>query len=106
MTLEELNKIETPFPMEIESHIESDKYGTYATGAYKYKGKIVVVAIEDGIYHLSVSSNHPLGYYELKDVRYTFLPNRIRVAQIFPPREEFVNVHEHCFHLWEIKEER
>jgi hypothetical protein len=24
------------------------------------------------------------------------------VAQVFPPREDFVNVHENCFHLWQL----
>lgn len=43
-----------------------------------------------------------MGYYELKELRYTFLPNRIEVAQIFPPREEFVNLAENCLHLYEI----
>lgn len=31
-----------------------------------------------------------------------FMPNDMHVAQIFPPREEFVNVHENCFHLYEM----
>lgn len=47
-------------------------------------------------------ANHTLGYYELKEIRYKFMPNNMHVAQIFPPREEFVNVHPNCFHLWEL----
>lgn len=52
--------------------------------------------------NLYKNGKQPLGYYQLKEIRYEFLPNDIHVAQIFPPREEFVNVHQNCFHLWEI----
>lgn len=48
-------------------------------------------------------ANHTLGYYELKEIRYKFMPDSMQVAQIFPPRKEFVNLHENCFHLYQIK---
>lgn len=106
MKFQELEKIRIPNNklkgITIVDHKESDKYGDYSTGVFRYKGKFVVVNIEDGKYHLSVSANHPIGYYELKEVRYAFLPNRIYAAQILPPREEFVNLHENCYHLWEV----
>ena len=54
----------------------------------------------DGIYQYP--ANHTLGYYELKEIRYKFMPNDMEVAQIFPPREEFINLHENCFHLYEL----
>lgn len=91
------------FPFSIKEDIRKDKYGVYSTGIFDYKGKFIVIAEEDGKWHLSVSSNHTLGYYELKEIRYMFMPNDMRVAQIFPPREEFVNIHQNCFHLWEIE---
>jgi hypothetical protein len=63
------------------------------------------VTIDGGKWHLSASTNHPIGYYELKEIRYEFLPNDIRAAQIFPPREQFVNVDENCYHLFEIDDD-
>lgn len=79
-----------------------DKYGKYYTGSFLYKGKDVFITIDNGKWHLSVSTNHPLGYNEMKELRYMFLPDSISVAQIFPPRGEFVNIHENCYHLWQL----
>lgn len=104
MTNQEYDKFRTDSPFFIETKIVEDEYGMYATGTYQYKGMTLIIAIEAGKWHLSVSAKFPLGYQQLKDVRYKFLPNDIQVAQIFPPREEFVNVHQNCWHLWEIKE--
>lgn len=107
MTKEELLKykedVPKNFPIHIKDHEVTDEYGVYCTGVFKYKGMSLIIAIEMGVWHLSVSAKFPLGYQQLKDVRYKFLPNNIQVAQIFPPRDEFVNVHECCWHLWEIK---
>ena len=106
MKPEELKKYRIPsppqFPFKIREEERSDEYGVYSTGVFRYKGKYIVVNNEDGLWHLSVSANHTLGYYELKEVRYMFMPNDMHVAQIFPPREEFVNLHENCFHLYEL----
>lgn len=110
MTQEELNKYKRPMPLAFrdlarlsEDHEVIDDYGVYQTGFFQYKGKDILVQIENGRWHLSVSANHTLGYYELKEIRYMFLPNGIHAAQIFPPREEFVNIHPNCFHLYEIE---
>lgn len=106
MTIEELNRYKQPyplyFPFKIRDEERQDKYGIYSTGFFKYKGKSIIINNEAGLWHLSVSANHNLGYYELKEIRYMFMPNDMHVAQIFPPREEFVNVHENCFHLYEL----
>lgn len=106
MTREELNKYRRPtppqFPFKIREEERTDEYGVYSTGVFDYKGKVIVVNNEEGLWHLSVTAKHTLGYYELKEVRYKFMPNSMQVAQIFPPREEFVNVHENCFHLFEL----
>lgn len=110
MTNEELKKYKRPLPMAftmlpidfIYEHIE-DEYGVYETGMFTYKGKDILINKEMGKWHLSVSANHTLGYYELKEIRYKFMPDSMQVAQIFPPRKEFVNLHENCFHLYQIK---
>lgn len=109
MTQEELRKFKKPLPSAISKlpikyvadHIE-DKYGVYETGFYLYKGKQIFINKEDGLWHFSVATKHPIGYYELKEMRYKFMPNGMQVAQIFPPREDFVNLHENCYHLFEL----
>lgn len=109
MNREELEKIRKPLNPAFQDifveHSEEDEYGYYATGLYQYHGKSVFVNYEDEAWHLSVSAGRTLGYYELKLIRYEFLPNRCQIAQIFPPREEFVNLHPNCFHLYEIDNE-
>lgn len=106
MTREQLERLREPLPPILANifreHSEEDQYGYYATGLYKWKGKMVFVNLEEGVWHLSVSKKYTIGYYELKEIRYAFLPDRIAVAQIFPPRDEFVNIHQNCFHLYEI----
>lgn len=102
MTKEELTKLKIHLPVEIEEETKEDEYGMYSTGAFRYKGKNILVVKENGKWHLSVASNHPLGYQEMKEVRYKFMPDGMDVAQIFPSRANFVNLHENCFHLWEL----
>lgn len=62
-----------------------------------------MVSIDGGKWHLSIShpSRYPT-YDEIKEARYKFIPNNATVAMLFPPKEEFINVHQNCFHLWEI----
>lgn len=83
-------------------HEEQDEYGHYATGLFYYQGKDILITIDEGMWHVSINSNHPIGYYELKEVRYLFCPDRCHMAQIFPPRSEFINLSENCFHLYEL----
>ena len=109
MTLEEISKYQRPMPLcfsllpiEFVKEQKQDKYGIYKTGFFNYKGKEIFINIENGKWHLSVSAKHTLGYYEIKEIRYKFMPDDMHVAQIFPPRDEFVNLHEYCFHLHEL----
>ena len=91
--------------MDTSLHEERDAYGYYSTGLFRWKGKDILITLDDGKWHLSVNTSHPIGYYELKEVRYNFCPDRMQMAQIFPPREEFVNVADNCFHLFELSED-
>lgn len=75
----------------------------FKTGTFRMGRCVVIVSIDDGKWHLSISTkNAQPSYKEIKEARYKFLPNNIYVAQIFPPKEEFVNLHPYCHHLWEI----
>jgi hypothetical protein len=78
----------------------------YKTGTFRWGQFTVIVAVEADRWHMSIS--HPrrdLTYDELKKARYHFLPKTANVAMIFPPPEDFLNFHEHCFHFWEITPE-
>jgi hypothetical protein len=69
----------------------------------KFRGCILYVTRDDGLLHLSISRKDRLpSYDELKAARYQFMADVPYVAQLFPPQEDFVNVHEHCLHLWEL----
>lgn len=64
----------------------------------------VIVTIDDGKWHMSISTpNASPSYREIKEARYKYIPDDVYMAQIFPPREEFVDIHPYCHHLWEIE---
>ena len=41
-------------------------------------------------------------YYEMKELRYSLEAGAKYMAMIFPPPEEFLNLHENCLHLYEL----
>jgi hypothetical protein len=55
------------------------------------------------LWHLSISceKRYPT-WDEIKDARYTLLPMGLTFAMLLPPMNEYVNVHQNCFHLWEL----
>lgn len=58
---------------------------------------------ETGRFHLSIS--HPYRYPkwdEIKDARYSLLPDNITMAMLLPTISEYVNFHQNCFHLYEV----
>ena len=53
--------------------------------------------------HISASAPDSLPtYYEMKELRYKLGKDAKYMAMIFPPEEEFVNIHENCLHLYEL----
>jgi hypothetical protein len=70
---------------------------------YRMGRCLIMVSIDNGKYHLSISTpNASPSYHEIKAARYQFIPNNVVMAQLFPPVEEFVNIHPFCHHLWQI----
>lgn len=72
----------------------------------------VFVGREDAGFHLSISHRTndipPVpGRYptwdEIVDARYQFCPPQVVMAMLLPPKEEYVNLHETTFHLWEVR---
>lgn len=64
----------------------------------------VICSTDEGSYHISISSprRYP-SWDEILETRLAFSPNRMTMAMILPPMEEYVNFHNNCFHLWEIE---
>jgi hypothetical protein len=62
----------------------------------------VLVGVEDGRWHLSIS--HPNRYPtwdEIREARYQLCPGEIDVVMYLPKVGEYINIHPHCFHLWQ-----
>ena len=107
MTEQELKEYRVIPPFELPGKQEhlSDEYGVYATGTFMYKGNSIVIT-NDGMWHLSIVSDHVLSYKELKEIRYKFMPDEMLVAQIFPSREEAAESdHPLCFSLYQLYED-
>lgn len=50
---------------------------------------------------ISLKGRHPT-WEEMRDARYDLLPANVWVAMLLPPPEDYINIHEHCFHFYEI----
>lgn len=110
-TKESLEKFRIPVPsfMDIPTYEEQDDNGFYSTGAFKIGELVVLISHneDEGGWHMSMSKKDKMPTYEeMKDMRYKMLPNRIYACEIFPPREEFVNRHPFCRHLWEMPKDK
>ena len=55
-------------------------------------------------WHFSIAHpwRHP-SWDEIASARYTLVPGDIAMVMVLPPEDEYVNVHEHCFHLHECR---
>src|SRR6266852_6856980 len=54
--------------------------------------------------HLSISHPHRYPKWaEISDARYSLLPDSAYMVMYLPPKSEYVNCHENCFHLHECK---
>lgn len=81
-------------------NINSPKPGIYQMGRCK-----IIVTIDAGLWHLSISTpTASPSYEELKKARYKYMPGDIFVGQVFPPMKYFINCHPYCHHLWQIEE--
>lgn len=64
----------------------------------------IIVSIDDGLLHLSISreDRYP-NFDEIKHARYALLPDNVTMAMLFPPQSEYVNLHDKCFHLYQLR---
>lgn len=55
--------------------------------------------------HVAMSyPDHDPSWPEIKLVRAAFFPKEIDVIMVLPKEGDYVNVHPHCFHLWQAPE--
>jgi hypothetical protein len=61
--------------------------------------------IVTGRWHLSIShaSRYPT-WDEIVEARDRLLPDDLYFCMGLPPRERWLSVHAHCFHLWEMRD--
>ena len=75
----------------------------FKEGTFRMGRCTVIVSIDAGLWHLSISTrNCSPSYKEIKQARYTYIPDELYMAQIFPPKADFVNLHPFCHHLWQV----
>jgi len=93
--------IEIPIPPQVKARLEP------GARAYRLGECLVFVGVSEDGWHLSIS--HPSRYPtwdEIKAARYQLTPHNITMAMILPPPNEYVNIHENCFHLWQVEDRR
>lgn len=79
------------------------------TDCYRTSTGLSVIVSEDHdgnvpLLHMSVAHNDRLPtYHEMKTLRYELCEKAKYMAMIFPPEEEFKNVHPNCLHLFELR---
>jgi hypothetical protein len=78
--------------------------GTWAgADIYRMGPCAILVAIEDGKWHLTISRKDKLpSWEEVRDARYALVPDEVTMAMLLPPKDEYVNLHEYCLGLWQI----
>ena len=65
----------------------------------------VIVTRERGRWHLSIAHPSRLPTWrEVAEARYTLLPGDLVVAMILPPKASYVNLHENCFQMIEVRD--
>jgi len=68
---------------------------------------VVSAGVEDverwgPLLHISMSySDHDPSWEEIKALRAIFFPMDCDVAMMLPRQADYVNLHPHCFHLWQ-----
>jgi len=70
---------------------------------YKAGELTILKAVEGGMLHVSMS--HPKRnptWEEIREIREKLTPDEKTMAIILPPKSQYVNIHNFCFHLWEI----
>lgn len=81
----------------------TDEYGDYKKGVFLYQDCMIIVDREQEVWGVLISSIHPLGLQQLKDIRKKFVPDYCVMAHVLPGRNSFTNNSDlHSYNLFEI----
>lgn len=62
----------------------------------------IILTLEGCGWHLSISCHgRDPSWEEIATARYRLLPEVHSMAMMLPPLTQYVNIHHHCFHLYE-----
>ena len=62
----------------------------------------IILTLEGCGWHLSIScANRDPTWQEIVTARYRLLPSVPTMMMLLPPLGQYVNIHHHCFHLYE-----
>jgi len=64
----------------------------------------ILCGIEEVGWHMSIScrDRYPT-WDEIKQVRYELMPKDIDIGMILPAEDDYINIHNFCFHLFELE---
>jgi len=67
----------------------------------------VIASLDPGphgeLLHASISRrDRDPSWTEIRGLRAAIFPVDVDVAMVLPVEDDYINVHEHCFHLWEM----
>lgn len=75
-----------------------------AVRVFMMNGARVIVTVEPDGWHLSISRHdRDPTWDEIATARYRLLPQMLTFAMYLPPLADYVNLHPHTFHLYEVK---
>ena len=76
--------------------------GSFRVTSLKLKRAFYVIASDTSDWeHVSVSTpNYTPTWDEMNYIKGLFWGDEDLVIQIHPPKSEYVNLHQHCLHLW------
>lgn len=94
----------TPNPMYRDITEAIDRSGEYAK-AYEWNRMTVIASVErrDGNQwlHVSFSRNNRLpSYKEMQMIKKDFIGDDRRAIFVLPKKDNYVNIHKYCLHLW------
>jgi hypothetical protein len=74
------------------------------TQAFTWGAVRAIVGVEPIVgWHVSISTpyRNPT-WEEIRQARYDLVPDDVTMAMLLPPREEYINLHQFCFHLYQV----
>jgi hypothetical protein len=93
-----------PYPVEVAVNSMIANMAEESLRAFTFGDCRVLVGFDQSIgFHLSISckDRYPT-WDEVAHARYHLIPNEATMAFVLPPMEEYVNIHDYTFHLWQV----